>query len=61
MIVDKINVVEKFILIDKFEEEKQAETSDFLSSPDCSYKVVISLQKFIHMVYEFLRLINSFP
>ena len=35
--------------------------SDYLSTQDCQYKVVNSLVKFVHMIYEFLRLIRNFP
>ena len=34
---------------------------DVLSTPDSEYKVLISLMKFMTIIYDFLRLIRSFP
>ena len=34
---------------------------DIIASPTSEYKVVISLMKFMSIVYEFLKLIRSFP
>mmetsp|Transcript_44568 Transcript_44568/g.32667 ORF Transcript_44568/g.32667 Transcript_44568/m.32667 type:complete len:101 (+) Transcript_44568:1889-2191(+) len=60
-IVDRINSMEKFMAAEKFEEEKEVDPSPTLRSPDANYHVVHSLCKFIHMLFEFLRLVNSFP
>jgi hypothetical protein len=43
--------------------EKQSDMTikEVLSTPDSEYKVVISLMKFMSIIYEFLKIIRSFP
>lgn len=60
-IVNKINSIELFEEKEEESKEDNSEMSDYLCTPDCEYKVVNSLMKFMHMVYEFLKIIRSFP
>ena len=62
-IVDKINSIELFEQSQKedFKNGEEVAQSEYLSTQDCQYKVVNSLVKFVHMIYEFLKLIRSFP
>lgn len=60
--MNKINSIEEFERNEKMNQENgEVQMSDTLATPDCKYKVVISLMKFVHIVYEFLKLIRSFP
>ncbi|CDW75065.1 UNKNOWN [Stylonychia lemnae] len=62
IIVDKINSIELFDQPDQEQDQQnQLQPKDSLSTPDCEYKIVTSLIKFIHMVFEFLRIIRNFP
>lgn len=64
--VDRINSIEMFEQRDPANDMDASSSSnmqvkDTISTPDCEYKICISLTKFIHMVYEFLTIIKSFP
>eukprot|EP00347_Sterkiella_histriomuscorum_P013600 403364097 len=64
LIVDRINSIEDFEqgdLQSAQEKLSQEQPKEFLNTPDSQYKIVISLIKFIHMVYEFIKIIRNFP
>lgn len=62
-IVDKINSIELFeqSLNQELSAQGQMTMKDVLIGPENEYKVLISLMKFMSIVFEFLRLIASFP
>ena len=62
-IVDKINSIELFeqSLNQELSAQGQMTMKAGLIGPENEYKVLISLMKFMSIVFEFLRLIASFP